>query len=112
VVERDLHEFPSPQRLAELLDAPTDIQTVPVPADCSDGFLLSFWSRPEAVLDPAARAATSGFARLDDEVEAAAVERLRHDFQTGAWDAEHGDLRSLAQLDVGLRLFVSSVDAD
>ena len=49
--------------------------TVPVPADCVDGFALAFWSRPEAVLDPGARAATSGFARMDKDREAAAVAR-------------------------------------
>ena len=65
---------------------------------------IAFWSRPEAVLDPGARAATSGFARTDDDREAALVARLAHDLRTGDWDARYGHLRMLSELDVGLRL--------
>jgi len=83
------------------------IATVPVPADCTDGFLMSFWSRPEAVLDPVARAATSGFARLSPDTQERIATAVRADLASGAWDARHGHLRRLASHDAGLRLLVA-----
>lgn len=108
VLAQDRRDFPSAEDLTAALGQ-IRVVDVPVPSDCTDGFLLSFWSRPEAVLDPSARAATSGFARLDDQREAAAVARLAQDLDTGAWDAAHGHLRTLPALDVGLRLIVSEL---
>lgn len=109
IADRDRGEFPSLERLDRELAVPTRVVTVPVPADCTDGFLLAFWSRPEAVLDPGARAATSGFARMDRAREAAAVARLSEDLRTGSWDRANGHLRTLPALDVGLRLVVADL---
>jgi SAM-dependent methyltransferase len=107
LVERDRRDFPAFTDIQTALQAPARIVPVPVPADCLDGFLLAFWSRPEAVLDPGARAATSGFARMDNEREQAAVRRLARDLESGAWDRKHGHLREEKELDVGLRLLIS-----
>ena len=105
----DSAEFPRPDAIAAFLEVPVDVQVVPVPADCTDGMGVSFWSRPEAILDPGARRATSGFARMDDEEEQAIVDRLAADLASGAWDARYGRLRSLSELDVGLRLVVAEL---
>jgi SAM-dependent methyltransferase len=48
--ERDRERFPSISRLRELLGGRTSVTAVPIPRTCSDGFLLSFWSKPESVL--------------------------------------------------------------
>ena len=109
LAQRDRREFPAIARLVAALGASTRVITVPVPADCTDGFGIAFWNRPEAVLDPGARAATSGFARMDRAREAAAVARLARDLDTGEWDRRHGHLRELSELDVGLRLLVADV---
>ncbi len=103
VLTQDRAEFPTIERLRAAL-GPTRVVDVPVPRDCTDGFILAFWGRPEEVLNPAARAATSGFARMDDKREAAAVAHLARDLASGAWDNAHGHLRNLPTLDVGLRL--------
>ncbi len=108
VLAQDRRDFPPIEQLTSAL-GPTRAIEVPVPRDCTDGFFLAFWSRPEAVLDPAARAATSGFARMDDAREAAAVARLECDLNSGAWDRAHGHLRNLPALDVGLRLTVTEL---
>ena len=109
IFERDRVEFPAIDRLVREMGTLTRVVTIPVPADCADGFILAFWSRPEAVLDPDARAATSGFARLSAPVQAAALARLEHDLVSGAWDERHGRLRTLPELDVGLRLLVTEL---
>lgn len=111
LLERDRRDFPALEQIQAALQAPTRVIPVPVPADCLDGFLLAFWSRPEAVLDPGARGATSGFARMDHDREQQAVRRLARDLESGAWDRAHCHLRAQTELDVGLRLLVSDVDA-
>ncbi len=83
------------------------VEPVPIPHDCEDGFFLAFWRRPHAYLDPDVRAGTSVFARVGEAEEAGAVERLRADLDSGAWEQRNGDLLELEELDLGLRLIVS-----
>jgi hypothetical protein len=109
ILQRDRQDFPTISRLVTMLAAPTRVLTVPVPSDCTDGLGVAFWSRPEAVLDAGARAATSGFARLDNAVEATAVAKLKNDLDIGAWERRHGRLRTLSELDVGLRLLIADI---
>jgi SAM-dependent methyltransferase len=84
------------------------VDPVPIPADCTDGFFCAYWSRPEAYLDPEVRAAISVFHLLDPAVCDRAVNRLRADLESGAWDERHGHLRELDALDVGYRLVVAT----
>lgn len=107
LLERDRAEFPAIDRVVGELGGSPAVTTIPVPADCQDGFLLAFWSHPEAVLDPGARAATSGFARMGEREQASAVARLKKDLESGAWDERYGQLRATPALDVGLRLIVT-----
>jgi SAM-dependent methyltransferase len=78
---------------------------VPIPRDCSDGFLGAWWARPEAYLDANVRGAISSFAKLADP--APGLARLRADLASGAWDRRHGALRAREQLDLGYRLVVA-----
>jgi SAM-dependent methyltransferase len=80
---------------------------VPVPWDCVDGFLCSYWRRPEMYLDPGARAAISGLAMLGEEALAPAMRRLADDIESGAWDERYGHLRDLDELDLGYRIIVA-----
>jgi SAM-dependent methyltransferase len=90
-------------RLEAMADAlgPADIQTVPVPHDCIDGFLGAYWRRPQVYLDPIARQSMSSFARID---ASAGLARLAADLASGAWQARNADLLSLDTLDLGYRL--------
>jgi hypothetical protein len=84
----------------------TASMAVPVPWDCSDGFLCAYWRRPEMYLDPDARAAISGLALLGDEIIAPAMRRLGDDLESGAWDKRYGHLRELNEFDLGYRIIV------
>ena len=108
VAERDAREFTSIPTLLEWLGPTARSEPIPVPRDCADGFLVSFWGRPERVLDPGARAVTSGFARMDPQREAEIVARVAADLESGAWDAKNGHLRELDEFDAGLRLITAS----
>jgi SAM-dependent methyltransferase len=80
------------------------IEAVPVPSRCLDGFALALWDRPELLLDPEVRRASSTWHRTPEEAAERGVERLRADLESGHWDEKYGRLRSQAELDVGLRL--------
>ena len=83
----------------------TDIQLVPVPHDCTDGFLGAYWRRPDAYLDPRLRSGISTFAKMAAPIDG--LRRLEADLRTGAWATRYADLLELDQLDVGYRLVVS-----
>lgn len=83
------------------------VEPVPIPADCTDGFLEAHYARPEAYLDPALRAAQSVWPRLPKGVERRTVAALSADLASGAWDARHGHLRTQPEYDGGLRLIVA-----
>jgi hypothetical protein len=107
VAELEAAGCPVPEQLAAWLGGDVRIEVVDVPRDTPDWALLSFWAHPERVLDPAARAATSGFARQPPEVVARVVAGVERDLASGAWDERHGHLRALDAYDAGLRLVVA-----
>jgi SAM-dependent methyltransferase len=84
-----------------------DVQPVPVPHDCHDGFYQAFWRRPAAYLDQEMRDGTSVFRLLPEAEVAEAVRRLGEDLESGAWSARYADLHGAQELDVGLRLVVA-----
>jgi len=94
--------------VAAALGGRTRIEAIPTPGDCLDGFVEAFWRRPEALLDPEVRSAQSGWTLLPPGAEERIVARLAADLASGAWDAEHGHLRGLAQLAGSVRLVVSA----
>ncbi|MFJ8159460.1 class I SAM-dependent methyltransferase [Streptomyces sp. NPDC096136] len=94
VLETEARRYPSVEELAAALGGTGTVTTVPIPLDCSDGFNEAYYGRPEILLDPAARQACSAWSFVDDRVREHFDETLRHDLQSGAWDAEFGHLRS------------------
>ncbi len=104
-VERDA--FPTPAQIAAVLGGDVRIEAVPVPADCTDGFVSAYETRPEAMLDPAVRAGQSIWSRLPEGVEERFADRLADDLRSGAWDRRHGHRRAAVEVDGGLRLVVA-----
>ena len=84
---------------------PVSVSPVPIPHDCTDGFLAAYWRRPAAYLDPRVRAAISSFWALGDVPEPLA--RLESDLASGAWAGRYGDLLDVDSLDCGYRLVVT-----
>lgn len=74
---------------------------VPIPHDCSDGFLGAYWRRPEVYLDPIARRSMSPFTKIkaDD-----GLKKLASDLNTGVWRERNADILALDSLDIGYRL--------
>jgi SAM-dependent methyltransferase len=104
--EWDRERFPALSAVAAVL-GDLGVDPVPVPHDCSDGFLGCFWRRPEAYLDAEVRFGMSGFHSLDEATTEAGVERLRADLASGEWERRFGHLRELQEMDLGYRLLVA-----
>lgn len=83
------------------------VESVTVPADCTDGFMYAYWQRPEVYLDAGARQAISGIARLSDDVVLPAMAHLKDDLEDGSWMRRHGHLLELDEWDAGYRLVVA-----
>jgi len=81
---------------------PVEISPVPIPHDCTDGFLCAYWRRPAAYLDPKVRAAISSFWAVGDIGEA--LRKLEGDLESGAWAWRYAELRELDARDFGYRL--------
>jgi SAM-dependent methyltransferase len=81
---------------------PIDVRPLPIPHDCTDGFLGAYGDAPR-------RISTPGYAKLAD-VEPG-VARLRRDLADGTWARRHGDLLDRSELDLGYRVVVARPDA-
>jgi SAM-dependent methyltransferase len=105
ILEIDRQIIPSLARIERLL-GPCDVQIVPIPYDCTDGFLGAYWARPHAYLDPNIRAAISAFARISSAHLRTGLDRLKSDLAQGRWSDTNADLLGLTELDLGYRLLV------
>jgi SAM-dependent methyltransferase len=106
ILDLDVPRFPSMAELSRCLGQ-IEARPVPIPHDCQDGFLGSFWRRPEAYLDPNVRRAISGFALLPSEVVDAGLAHLAEDLRSGQWDTQFGWVREQTSLDLGYRLIIA-----
>jgi SAM-dependent methyltransferase len=105
--EWDRDRFPTLAAVAAGLGE-LDVDPVPIPHDCSDGFLGCFWRRPEAYLEAEVRFGMSGFHSLDEATTEVGVETLRADLVSGEWERRFGGLRELREMDLGYRLLVAA----
>jgi SAM-dependent methyltransferase len=80
-----------------------EVLTVPIPNNCSDGFLEAYWQRPESYFDPGKRGAISAFADVDT---APGLAHLRRDLDDGTWMRRNGHLLELDALDLGYRIVI------
>ncbi len=104
ILEIDRPLFPSLREIEESIGA-LEVKTLPIPADCSDGFLGAYWRRPTAYLDAGVRGAISTFSKLKHA--SAGLARLRRDIEDGTWDNRYGELLTQPELDIGYRLIVA-----
>ena len=104
LVALDEELFPTADEYRALLGR-VEIVPVPVPRDCTDGFLAAYWSRPARYLDAGVRGAMSTFTKIADPEPALA--RLRRDLDDGTWARRHGDVLSRDAFDAGYRLVIA-----
>jgi SAM-dependent methyltransferase len=83
-----------------------NVEVVPVPADCNDGFFCAYWRRPEAYLDPEVRISISALALMGDEILEPGLRHLDEDIRSRRWAECNRDLLDVDSYDWGYRLVV------
>lgn len=104
LISLDEEQMPDMASLREWLGDVT-VTNLPIPADCSDGFLSAYWKRPSAYLDPRIRAAMSPFWALGDITDQ--LKTLEQDISSGAWAKRYAVLQELDECDCGYRLITA-----
>lgn len=84
---------------------PVRIGPVPIPHDCTDGFLYAYWRRPQAYLDPHVRSGSSSFWALKDTEHG--LRRLAQDLASGMWERRYASLLERDTIDAGYRLIIT-----
>ena len=97
----DRRRFPTLDDLRAAL-GDVRLQRVPIPHDCTDGFLHAYWRRPEAYLDARVRSGSSSFWAIGNLKEG--LGRLASDLESGEWHRRHADLLARDECDLGYRL--------
>lgn len=104
IAELDRRQMPDMAEYGRWL-GPVRIEPVPIPHDCTDGFLAAYWRRPAAYLDERVRSAISSFWMIGDV--SPALERLERDLASGAWHQRYQALLEREHCDCGYRLVIS-----
>ncbi|GGE30827.1 hypothetical protein GCM10011391_06810 [Pullulanibacillus camelliae] len=99
--------YPSIASITETLGGACEVQAIPIPFDCKDGFQEAFYGRPEAFLEKGVRASQSAWGFLASDVEATYIRRLSEDLESGAWDKAFGKYRKLTTFIGSLRLIIA-----
>lgn len=108
--EHESGRMPDLRRLTDCLGSAVEVQPVPIPIDCVDGFNEAYYARPEAFLDPAVRRSQSAWSFVSEEDQAGFVKRLGDDLESGRWDERFGEWRSKPSYEGSLRLIVSHAE--
>jgi len=101
--EIDEPMFPSIERLSSWL-GPVRTISVPIPHDCTDGFLCAYWRRPQAYLNEDVRSAISTFSRVTDFEDGLLA--LSKDLNSGIWHQRYSSLLNREEMDFGYRIVV------
>lgn len=100
----DEGQMPDLQDYAKWI-GPVTVSVLPVPHDCTDGFLYAYWRRPQAYLDPRIRSGSSSFWAIRDA--ASGLDRLARDLESGDWQQRYAALLEQDEYDAGYRIVVS-----
>ncbi len=83
------------------------IVPLPIPHDCTDGFLAAYWRRPHMYLDPSVREAISFFATAGNVQDG--IAHLARDIADGTWERRNAGLLNETEMDYGYRLVIAEM---
>lgn len=108
VIEVEKQRFPTIEFLIKALGGNCEVQSIPVPLDCVDGFQEAYYGRPEAFLSTAVRKGQSAWGFIPEEEQERIVKRLADDLQSGKWDEKYGHFRMQPEFTCALRLIIAN----
>jgi SAM-dependent methyltransferase len=106
-VEIEMRRYGKIDVITRALGGQCEIVPIPLAADCTDGFQVAFYARPEAFLDARVRMSQSAWKFLPPGAEERVVAALARDLATGEWDRRYGHLRIQPTINCQLRLVVA-----
>jgi SAM-dependent methyltransferase len=106
IAEIERQRYGTIDSITTALGGTPEVMSIDVPRDCTDGFQVAFYARPEAFLDPRVRRSQSAWSFLAPGVEERIVEAIDEDITSGRWDLKYGHLRQQPAIQCKLRLIV------
>jgi len=100
--------YPAIDRVSKRLGGSTEVQIIPIPIDCMDGFTEAYYARPEAFLDPAVRRSQSAWSFVKQADQLRIVKALGDELKDGTWNRKFGEWRARHYFEGSLRLLVSN----
>jgi hypothetical protein len=111
VIATEAKRYPTIASITAALGGRSEVVSVPIPLNCTDGFNEAYYGRPERLLEAAARLACSAWSFVDPVVVDRFLIHPQSDLADGAWDAAHGHLREQPEFVGSLKLIVSTPSA-
>lgn len=105
LIEQDKGLFPSILEMEKVVGPIKEI-VVPIPKDCTDGFLCAYWARPEYYLQEPVRRAISTFSRI--KCLEYGIKKLETDLSNGKWTKKFRHILGNDEMDYGYRLLVAN----
>lgn len=111
LIQAERHRFLAINSIVQALSNPqlqtqVQVQHIPIPINCTDGFTEAYYARPEAFLNPGVTKAQSAWNFVSQEVKDRFTQHLAADLASGAWDDKFGQYRSMPCFDGALRLII------
>lgn len=107
MIATEARRYPFLERIRDGLGGTVEVEPLPIPLRCTDGFSEAYYGRPEMLLDPGARKANSAWSFLDGAAVDRFVERLQGDLASGEWDRKYGQLREQSHFEGSLALITA-----
>jgi SAM-dependent methyltransferase len=107
MIAHERRRFPRIEAISRTLSGSTEVQNIPIPIDCVDGFNEAYYARPECFLDSAVRTSQSAWSFVAEEEELRFVKKLGDDLKSRVWDQQYGEWRTKPYFEGSLRLIVS-----
>ncbi|MGB9153761.1 MAG: class I SAM-dependent methyltransferase [Alphaproteobacteria bacterium] len=98
--------YPRIETIRKALGGEPKVVPVPIPLDCTDGFIEAYYGRPERFLDPGARTACSSWSLVESSVVKRFECELSRDLENGTWESRYGHFRKQPQFDGSLKLVI------
>ena len=107
-ISADRRRFPGIETISNGLGGSPEVQVIPIPIDCVDGFTEAYYARPESFLDSAVRRSQSGWSFVQEKDQLRFVQTLGDDLKSGTWDRKYGEWRKKPYFEGSLRLIISN----
>lgn len=102
-------KYPKIDSIKEELGTSCEVRSIPVPIDCSDGFIEAFYGRPEELTKKEVRSTQSMWSFLPPGVVDMKTEILTKELASGEWDRKFGSFRNMPEFNGALKLIIANV---